>query len=138
MARPVLRILYVFCGLTCLVVGVIGAFLPILPTTPLVLLAAFFFSRGSPWLHRKLLNNRFMGGMIRDWQHHGAIGRRAKVSATGLMSLAFAYTAIYVTVPVLVKVLVGVVCLSVLVFIWTRPSRPKKSEAESQPISPSP
>ena len=138
MARTVLRILYVICGLTCLVIGVIGAFLPILPTTPLVLLAAFFFSRSSPWLHRKLLNNRFMGGMIRNWQHYGAIGRRAKISATGLMSLLFAYTAIYVSVPVLVKVLVAVVCLSVLVFIWTRPSGPKKTEAESQPISPSP
>lgn len=136
MARAVLRIFYVICGLTSLVVGIIGAFLPILPTTPLVLLAAFFFSRSSPWFHRKLLNNRFMGGMIRDWQHHGAIGRRAKFSASGLMSLLFAYTAIYVPVPVLVKVVVAVVCSSVLVFIWTRPSGPKKGGEESQPVKP--
>ncbi|MEE8435042.1 MAG: YbaN family protein [bacterium] len=138
MVHPVLRFIYALCGLISLVVGIIGAFLPILPTTPLVLLAAFFFSRSSPWLHRKLLNNRFMGGMVRDWQHHGAIGRRAKISATGLMSVLFAYTAIYVPVPVLVKVLVAVVCSSVLVFIWTRPSRPRDTKEEALPVRTSP
>ena len=133
MANPVLRILYLICGLTCLALGIIGAFLPILPTTPLVLLAAFFFSRSSPWLHRKLLSNRFMGGMIRDWQHHGAIGRRAKFSATGLMTVLYGYTAIYVSVPVAIKVGGGVVCGSVLIFIWTRPSRPSEPGEDSPP-----
>ncbi|MCH8075761.1 MAG: YbaN family protein [SAR324 cluster bacterium] len=138
MAHPVLRFIYALCGLISLVVGIVGAFLPILPTTPLVLLAAFFFSRSSPWLHRKLLNNRLMGGMIRNWQHHGAIGRRAKVSATGLMAGLFVLTAIYVPVAVLVKVLVAVVCSSVLVFIWTRPSGPPKSGEETPPERASP
>lgn len=138
MTHPVLRFIYVLLGLASLVVGIIGAFLPILPTTPLVLLAAFFFSRGSPWLHRKLLTNRFMGGMVRDWQHHGVIGRRAKISATGLMSVLFAYTAIYAPVPVPVKVVVAVVCSSVLIFIWTRPSRPKETMEETPPEQASP
>lgn len=134
MVHPVLRFIYVICGLISLMVGIIGAFLPILPTTPLVLLAAFFFSRSSPWLHRKLLTNRVMGGMIRDWQHHGAIGRRAKIIATGLMSFLYGITAFYVSVPAGVKVAVAVVCAAVLVFIWTRPSRPKETEEETKPV----
>lgn len=130
MAKIALKLLLVSCGLVSLTLGIIGAFLPILPTTPLVLLAAFFFARSSPWLHGKMLNNRLMGPAIRDWQAHGAINRRAKYSATGMMALLVGYTLIYVALPLWIKVILGVVCGSVLVFIWSRPARPLEKAVE--------
>ena len=68
-----------------LALGVIGAVLPGLPTVPFVLLAAFAAARGSQKLHARLLAHRVFGPMIRDWQHSGAVSRRAKWTASGTM-----------------------------------------------------
>ena len=63
-------------------IGIVGIFLPVLPTTVFVLLAAYAAARGSRRLHRWLLRHRSFGPAIRDWQRHGAVSRRAKWSAT--------------------------------------------------------
>lgn len=118
------KILFIVAGLACLGLGIIGAFLPILPTTPLVLLAAFCFSRGSPRLNAWLLRNPVFGPMIRDWRFQGVIRLRPKLIATVTMALLFAYTAIFVAISPLLKVLILLVCASLLVFIWSRPSLP--------------
>ncbi len=65
--------------------GLLGMFLPVLPTVPFVLLAAFAAARGSERLHRSLLADARFGPMIRDWQAGRAIARRAKWMATWTM-----------------------------------------------------
>lgn len=84
---PVRRALWWLLAWTALVLGLIGVVLPGLPTTPFVLLAAYAAARGSPrlaaWLHR----HRQFGPLIRDWQAHGAVSRRAKWLATLTMAL---------------------------------------------------
>ena len=65
--------------------GIVGVFVPGLPTTVFVLIAAWAAARGSERLHRWLLAHRRFGPMIRDWQAHGAVGRRAKWLATWMM-----------------------------------------------------
>ena len=72
-----------------LALGLLGVVLPGLPTTPFILLAAWAAARGSRRLHAHLLAHRTFGPMIRDWQHEGAVSRRAKWFAT-LMMLACA------------------------------------------------
>lgn len=72
-------------GLLCVMFGSIGLFLPGLPTTPFLLLAAACFANSSPRLHEKLLNNRFFGRIIRDWEDHRTIPRKAKI--IGLLTL---------------------------------------------------
>lgn len=80
-------------GVVALVLGGIGIVLPLLPTTPFIILAAFAFSKSSPRLHAYLLNHRVFGPMIVDWRENGGIAPRYKVVATLMMAsvLAFSY-----------------------------------------------
>ncbi len=130
--RPtlLLRWLYRVLGLLALLLGLIGALLPVMPTTPFVLLAGFFFARGSPRLHRWLLDNRMMGPMIRDWQNHGVIRPRAKLMATALILPLCGYSLVFVALPLWVRLALPAICAGVLCFIWSRPSRPGAAAAQ--------
>ena len=66
--------------------GLLGVVLPVLPTTPFLLLAAACFARSSPRLHRWLLDHPVFGPPIRNWEENGAISRRAKRLAVGSMA----------------------------------------------------
>jgi uncharacterized protein len=75
-------------GFACIGLAVAGAFLPVLPTTPFVLLAAACFARSSPRFHRWLLEHRLFGPLIRDWQAHGTIPLKTKRFAIALLVLS--------------------------------------------------
>ena len=100
--------------------GVIGVVVPGLPTTPFILLAAWAAARSSPRLHMWLLKHRLFGPMVRDWQHGGAVSRRAKWSATiamGICGLIIGFTA-----PRPWMTAVGLGCMAlVLAWLWQRP-----------------
>ncbi|SHE38528.1 hypothetical protein SAMN02745753_00188 [Marinomonas polaris DSM 16579] len=72
------RILYLMLGWFSLITGIIGIFLPLLPTTPLVLLAAWCFSRSSVRFHTWLMEHKFFGPIVRDWQSSDGIPRKAR------------------------------------------------------------
>ncbi|WP_255825543.1 YbaN family protein [Marinomonas rhizomae] len=72
------RILYLMLGWFSLITGIIGIFLPLLPTTPLVLLAAWCFSRSSVRFHTWLIEHKFFGPIVRDWQSSDGIPRKAR------------------------------------------------------------
>ncbi len=79
-------------GVLAILLGVIGIFLPLLPTTPFLLLAAACFARGSPRMHQALLRHRVFGRYLNDYEQGRGIPRRAKITALVMMwsSLAFA------------------------------------------------
>lgn len=81
------RILLWSVGVTSLVLGIIGIFLPGLPTTPFILLTAACFVRASPRAYAWLLNHHFFGPSLRDWEQHRSIPRKAKIIA--LLMMAF-------------------------------------------------
>jgi uncharacterized membrane protein YbaN (DUF454 family) len=83
-----LRMAWMLAGATALLTGVVGIFLPVLPTTPFVLLAAFCFARGSPRWEAWLLRHRRFGPLVRDWREHRAIPLRAKQLAWTMMAVA--------------------------------------------------
>ena len=117
------RTFYAACGALSLALGALGLFLPVLPTTPFVLLAAFFFSKGSPRLHAALLADPLFGPIVRDWEERGAVRPGAKVTATVLMA---ALAAVMLSTGAAAPWLKGgalAVQAAVLVFLWTRPSR---------------
>ncbi len=89
--RP--NLLWTLAGLLSLAIGIIGIFLPVLPTTPLVLLAAFCFGKGSPRLRIWLLGHRRFGPMIENWQATGSIAPRAKRMALIAMAAALGLSA---------------------------------------------
>lgn len=119
------RHLYLAGGWLSLSLAFLGLFLPLLPTTPFVLLAAMCFSRGSERLYQWLLAQPTFGPLLRDWQQHGVIRLRVKFVTTVLIVLLLSYPVGYGPIPLWARwgmVLVGV---SVLGFVWSRPSHDK-------------
>ncbi|MBN2159910.1 MAG: YbaN family protein [Spirochaetes bacterium] len=80
-----LNYILIFFGLVSLAAGIIGIFVPVLPTTPFLLLAAALFIRSSDRLYRWLISNRLLGGYIRDFRERGGMTAGAKLSAIALM-----------------------------------------------------
>ena len=113
---------YNICGSLCVGLGFVGLFLPLLPTTPFLLLAAFFFSKGSARLHRWLMEHRTMGPIIKDWNQNRVIRPRVKwlsaVTIVLIMSPALMFGNFSSTLKAL-SILVGIV---VIVMIFSQRS----------------
>lgn len=82
------RIIYVALGSIFVGLGVLGAFLPVMPTTPFLLVASFFFARSSPRLNRWLVRSPLFGPFLRDWQQHRGVRPHVKVLAITVMVTA--------------------------------------------------
>jgi len=117
----ILKFVAMVSGWTSLILGIIGIFLPLLPTTPFVLLAAYCFSKSSPRLHRWLLNQPRLGPMIQNWERHGSISQSAKVTATVLIIGLFSFSLWHLTLSALFKGVLVCIGTGVLCFLWTRP-----------------
>lgn len=116
------KFFFVCCGHLSLAIGVIGIFLPILPTTPFVLLACGCYAKGSERFHVALLRNKWFGPLIKDWHEHKTISIRAK--AIAILMIAANIMLAIVVVPLLpVKIILGVLGIVVALYIFTRPSR---------------
>ncbi|MEL6127662.1 MAG: YbaN family protein [Pseudomonadota bacterium] len=118
-----MRALWFIGGLVSMGLGMVGAAVPLLPTVPFMLLAAFCFARSSTRLHDWLLDHRVFGPPIHAWRENGAISRRAKVYATVSIAAAFSLSLI-LDVRALILLIQAGVLLCVLLFIWTRPDGP--------------
>lgn len=115
-----MRMIWLAFGLFCVALAVIGVALPLLPTVPFLLLAAFCFARSSARFHHWLLKHPHFGPLIAEWRANGAIGRRAKWLASLSIAAAFGLSlALGLAVWVLAAQATVLAC--VLVFIWTRP-----------------
>ncbi len=118
---------YLICGYISFALGVIGIFLPILPTVPFMLLASFFFSKGSERVHQWLLNHRYFGRGIREWEENGVISKKAKILATLSIAILGSYPLILFPIKPALRIVAAVVMLSVLAFVWSRPSEARKN-----------
>ena len=119
------RYLWIGFGWLCVGAGLLGAFLPLLPTTPFLLLAAYCFSRGSSRLHSWLLEHPRFGPPIIDWQTQGAINRQVKVIASLSIAAVFVLSLI-LGVPQWALITQGVILCFVMIFLWTRPEPQKE------------
>ncbi len=116
-----MQFLWAGLGLVCVALAMVGVVLPLLPTVPFLLLAAFFFARSSSRLHNWLITHRLFGPMILDWQRSGAIRPAAKKAATLSVAAVFGLSVV-LSAPPHVLIIQAVVLGGVMVFIWTRPS----------------
>jgi uncharacterized membrane protein YbaN (DUF454 family) len=112
-------------GLLFTALGVVGAFLPVLPTTPFVLLAAACFVRSSPRFHRRLLANRLFGPYIAQWQLDHTVPREAKRKAFGLLVVTFSVSIMLVDATGLRVMLAGF-AVALIVFLAWLPTTARK------------
>jgi len=115
------RGLWAAAGVLALITGLVGIFVPLLPTTPFVLLAAFCFSRGSQRCERWLLEHPRFGPVVRDWRANRAVPLRAKQFATVMMALGSSWAAFVLPPPV--AWLPALICIAVAVWLWRLPTR---------------
>lgn len=118
---PFMRLLFLCLGWFFVALGVVGAFLPILPTTPFLLLAVACFARSSPKLEAWLMNHPKFGPTLRNWREHGAIPRRAKIAAVVMMSVSYAIFWFGTSPPLWRAVLVAALMIGPAIFVVTRP-----------------
>lgn len=120
-ARSVRRSIFAILGTVCLALGIAGIVIPVVPTTPFLLLASACYVRGSERLHRKLMSHRYLGPYIRTFQQGGGIPRRAKLAAITLIWVTMLLAIAKLDLLVLEAALV-VVGIAVTTWIATRPS----------------
>ena len=109
------KTLLLLCGWICVALGLLGAFLPLLPTTPFLLLASACFMRGSPRLNHWLLNHPKFGPILHNWHKHRAVSKHVKRRANIMIVASFALS-IYL-VPLLWHKAMLVTMLVVLL-VW--------------------
>lgn len=124
------KTLWFIAGGLALAIGIAGIVLPLVPTTPLLLLAAFCFARSSPRVEMWLIEHPRLGPPIRDWRAEGAISSRAKTLAMIAIGATFLLS-VFLQLPTRVLAIQAVTLGAVTLFILTRPSpRPRPALAE--------
>lgn len=113
--------LWLTIGFLSVALGAIGVILPVLPTTPFIILAAFSFGKSSPRLQAWLENDKRFGPIIADWREKGAIKPRYKLIAMTMMAAAFTLSILMQVSPI-VLIIQAVCMIGAAMFILTRPS----------------
>ena len=121
---PAKRIGLIVVGFASLALGGLGIVVPLLPTTPFVLVAAFAFANSSDKLHQWLLDHNVFGPLIDNWRRHRAISRTAKaMSVLSMVAVLVISWFLGVAMPVIAVQVLVLGCAAT--FILTRPSFPK-------------
>ena len=116
-----MRAVLIVCGFGSLALGIIGIILPVLPTTPFILLSALCFAKSSQRFYNMLLNSRFCGPVIREWEQQRCIRRSVRTMAVGSIVFTFSLS-IFVFIPIAwLKILLALIGVVLLIFLWRIP-----------------
>lgn len=117
-------------GIVSLTLGVIGIFLPLIPTTPFLLLSAWCFMKSSPRLHAWMYRQPYMGKALKDWDEERIISRPTKITA--LLMIALSTSLIWYKVHILfLKIFVTIILCGVSIFIVTRKEKSNSTKRDS-------
>jgi uncharacterized protein len=130
-----MKIVWLLLGHLFVTLGFIGIFLPILPTTPFLILASACYSKGSARFENWIINHPRFGKSLREWRSYRVIRPRAKIMSTGLMSLSVGYVLIFTSAPLLGKIGIATTMMCVAFYILTRPSSPIDDTLTTTPAS---
>ena len=120
---PIVRALFFLAGVVALGFAVAGIFLPVLPTTPLVLLAAACFARSYRPFHEWLIAHRLFGPIVREWHEHRSIPYRTKLFAIGMMAGALTVSIVFFVDPPWLKATLAVLGVGLGEWMYRLPSR---------------
>lgn len=122
-SQSIKRAFFFTGGFLSLSLGVLGIFVPLLPTTCFILLAAYCFSRSSEKFHQKLITHPKFGPTILSWQAHRVIRVPIKCWASTMISIS-ALIIWFLAIPLMVKIFLTVFFLGLVLFIWSCPHLP--------------
>ena len=122
-ANPTVRWTFLIMGWMFFVLGIVGVLLPVMPTAPFILLAAGCWARSSRRFHFWLINHKFFGKFVRDWEDNHAVPHYAKWLATIMMALSTAMLFYKTPADMIWMVwVVAVVCSGVAVYLFRLPN----------------
>lgn len=121
MLHIVKRQMYLILGAIFFVTGLIGVILPILPTTPFMILAAGCFAKSSPRFHQALLNNRWIGEDLQRWEKEHTMLRATKKRATWVIVIMFSISIAILMGKLWLQIMLVVIALTLLFFLWRVP-----------------
>jgi uncharacterized protein len=125
MRATIKRYLLIGLGWLFVILGVIGAVLPLLPTTPFLILALGCFAESSPRFHKMLLGNKWFGPPLAQWEKSKTIRRKIKHKVMVLIIATFGISIWILSGRVELQLMLVCLCLILLTFVW----RLKESEA---------
>ena len=122
------RWIYFSIGWLFFGLGVVGAFLPVLPTTPFMIIALWAFSRSSERFQTWLYNHRIFGPPLQRWHEHRVISASAKMASIGAMAASLAYLVLFTETPMTVLIATGGLMAFGAWYILTKPSQVPAAE----------
>lgn len=127
------KALLIFFGTVCVGLGIMGMFLPLMPTTVFLLMAAYCYSKSSNRFHNWLLNNRFLGKYIKSYKTGQGISIRQKVTTIAILWASIGFSIWYVSGTFWLTLLLAAVAIGVTVhLLWIKTYRPEPS-LDAQP-----
>ncbi|NRB39704.1 MAG: YbaN family protein [Pseudomonadales bacterium] len=125
-----IKALFILLGFISFALGFIGIFLPLLPTTPFILLAAFFFSKSSERFYGWLINIPTFGPMIMQWNEYGCVSQKGKIASAVAMTAVIVYFWIFREMAIPIKLAVTCIMLTVMAYVLSRPKPPQQLTAK--------
>jgi len=122
-----MRAFYFILGWVFFSIGAIGVLLPVVPTTPFMLLALWAFARSSRRFHHWLYHHKFFGPPLQMWQQHRVIPLAAKIMSISFMGISLVFMLIYSSLSILLKLSIAVFMIYGAWYILTKPSNPPEN-----------
>lgn len=117
MLKKFVKSLFLIIGISSLVLGFIGIFLPVLPTTPFILLSAYCFAKSSERFHRYIMQHKLFGKMVSDFYEKKIIPVKTKIIALTLMWTTLSLSVIFFMPYIWVKLVVIGIGVAVTVYL---------------------
>ena len=118
MTKSIKRTIFLILGGFFFITGLIGILVPILPTTPFMILAAACFAESSPRFHKMLLNNPWFGEDLCRWERHKTMKRQTKKRASWFIVISFSFSITILWGNMIWQVLLLCTALALLFFLW--------------------
>jgi hypothetical protein len=122
----VIRGLYFVFGTVFLILGGVGVFLPILPTTPFLLLSAACYYKSSRRMHRWMLNNRWFGNYLRNYAEGKGISLKTKLFTTSLLWILIIYSILYAVNNIIIQLVLLTIAIGVTIHLIKLPTLKEK------------
>jgi len=114
----------IILGWFFVLLGLIGVVLPILPTTPFMIVAAALFAKSSPHFHQMLLNNKYVGEVLTDWEERHVVSRTIKKRATILIFITFSISIAILHGHIGLQLMLTGIAATLLFFLWRLDEEP--------------